>query len=156
MPEILFTHTRTTRANPPETFEAGAVYDLPQLSVNRWLVRGVATTDPDMIAAAKAGAKGGAATKNASAPQAAKTVQQQAGEGQPVTGDYAAMHRGGGRWQVQHKDGTAQHDGWLNGAEAKKLANDLNSPSDKDADASAGQDGTSPSGGDETPEGGVA
>lgn len=68
MPEILFTKDAELQRGG-ERFAAGTVYNLRPDSVARWLRRGVATTDPAAIAAAKTGkapvATGGAAAKPA-------------------------------------------------------------------------------------------
>ena len=57
--KVLFTETLEVKDEKRGTaeatiYEAGKVYDLPEMSVNRWLSRKVATIDEDLIAAAEA------------------------------------------------------------------------------------------------------
>ena len=42
MAKVLFNETVTTREARPQTFVAGEVYDLPEASANRWVIRGKA------------------------------------------------------------------------------------------------------------------
>lgn len=51
MPKVLFLETRTPQAANAPTYEAGRVYEMPQRSIDHWVTRGVATTDPVRIAA---------------------------------------------------------------------------------------------------------
>lgn len=57
MPKVLFLETRTVQREGGPTYEQGRVYELPHASAQHWLVRGVATTDPDAIAQALAAEK---------------------------------------------------------------------------------------------------
>lgn len=53
--KVLFTESRTVQQGDGcgPTFEAGKVYDLPARSVQRWIMRGVATDDAVRIAEAE-------------------------------------------------------------------------------------------------------
>ena len=53
MAKVRFSETVTTREARPQTFVAGEVYDLPEASANRWVIRGKAErADDEPLAAA--------------------------------------------------------------------------------------------------------
>ncbi len=57
--KILFTTMATYQTSPPEVFNAGDVKVMRDDLAIRWIIRGVATDDAELIAAAEAAAKGG-------------------------------------------------------------------------------------------------